>query len=73
MYEEFQKGTAEDPVMQAIQDAVLEGRSRNKATTQAEVKPYWTCKDENSCVDGLPFKGNKVIVPKSYMSHIKGS
>jgi hypothetical protein len=64
-YQEFQKATADDVVMQAVQDAVLEGWPKNKANTQAEIKPYWTCKDEISCVDGLLFKGNKLIVPKS--------
>ena len=64
-YQEFQKATADDVVMQAVQDAVLEGWPKNKANAQAEIKPYWTCKDEISCVDGLLFKGNKLIVPKS--------
>ena len=64
-YKEFQKATAEDPVLQAVKDAVHEGWPKTKAKTQAEIKPYWTCKDEISCVDGLLFKGNKVIVPKS--------
>ena len=64
-YKEFQKATAEDPVMQAVKDAVHERWPKTKAKTQAEIKPYWTCKDEISCVDGLLFKGNKVIVPKS--------
>ena len=64
-YHEVQKATAEDPVMQAVQNAVLEGWLRNKATIQAEIKPHWTCKDEISWVDGLLFKGNKLIVPKS--------
>jgi hypothetical protein len=51
--------------MQAVQDAVLEGWPKNKANAQAEIKPYWTCKNEISCVDGLLFKGNKLIVTKS--------
>ena len=65
MYQEVQKATAEDPVIQAVQNAVLEGWSRIKATTKEEIKPYWACKDEISCVEGLLFKGNKLIVPKS--------
>ena len=52
-YKEFQKTTAEDPVMQAVKDAVHEGWPKTKANTQAEIKPYWTCKEEISCVDGL--------------------
>jgi hypothetical protein len=51
-YQEFQKSTADDVVMQAVQDAVLEGWPKNKANAQAEIKPYRTCKDEISCVDG---------------------
>ena len=63
-YKEFQKATAEDPLMQAVKDSVHEGWPKTKAKTKAEIKPYWTCKDDISCVDGLLFKGNKVIVPK---------
>ncbi|CAB3981195.1 Hypothetical predicted protein [Paramuricea clavata] len=43
-YQEFQKAIA-DVVMQAVQDAVLEGWPKNKANAQAGIKPYWTCKD----------------------------
>ena len=50
--------------MQAVKDSVHEGWPKTKAKTKAEIKPYWTCKDDISCVDGLLFKGNKVIVPK---------
>ena len=64
-YKEFRNATAEDPVMQPVKDAVHEGWPKTKATAQAEIKPYWTCKDEISCVDVLLFKGNKVIVLKS--------
>ena len=35
MYQEVQKTTAENLAMQAVQNAVPEGWSRNKATTQA--------------------------------------
>ena len=67
-YKEFQHATSEDPVMQAVRDAVLTGWPKNKGSAPAEIKQYWTCKDEISCVDGLLFKGNKVIVPESLRS-----
>jgi hypothetical protein len=38
-YQEFQKATDDDVVMQAVQDAVLEGWPKNKANSQAEIKP----------------------------------
>jgi hypothetical protein len=44
---------------------LLEGWPKNKANAEAEIKPYWTCKNEISCVDGLLLKGNKLVVPKS--------
>ena len=51
--------------MQAVKDAVHEGRPKTKATAQTKIKAFWTCKDEISCFDGLLFKGNKVSVPNS--------
>ena len=65
-YLEFQIATANDPEMQALQDAVLEGWPNSKAEVSVEIRrQYWTFRDEISCIDGLLFKGQKLIVPQA--------
>ena len=62
-YVEFKKATAEDQVMQLLQDTVFDGWPNTKAELPVDIRPYWTYRDEVSCVDGLLFKGNKLVVP----------
>ena len=63
-YVEFKKATAEDQVMQQLlQDTVFDGWPNTKAELPVDIRPYWTCRDEVSSVDGLLFKGNKLVVP----------
>ena len=62
-YAEFKKATAEDQVMQLLQDTVFDGWPNTKAELPVDIRPYWTYRDEVSCVDGLLFKGNKLVVP----------
>lgn len=64
-YEDMKKATAEDPVLTALQDAVLDGWPDNKANIPVDIRAYCSSKDEISCVDGLLFKGNKLIVPST--------
>ena len=60
---EFKKATAEYQVMQLLQDSVFDGWPNTKAKLPVDIRPYWTYRDEVSCVDGLLFKGNKLVVP----------
>ena len=61
-YVEFKKATAEDQVMQLLQDTVFDGWPNTKAELPVDIRPYWTYRDQVSCVDGLLFKGNKLVV-----------
>ena len=64
-YEEFQRKTAQDPVMQILTDTVLEGWSEDKTKLSPDLRIYWPFRDEISVIDGLLFKGPKVIVPSA--------
>lgn len=70
MYKKFQSSTAEDPVMIKLQDAVLDGWPATKAELPTDIRPYWNHRDEISCIDGLLFKGHKVIVPHQLKSQM---
>ena len=59
-YVEFKKATAEDQVIQLLHYTVFDGWPNTKAELPVDIRPY---RDEVSCVDGLLFKGNKLVVP----------
>ncbi|KAL9953715.1 hypothetical protein ACROYT_G041171 [Oculina patagonica] len=62
-YLELQKATANDSVMQVLQDIVLEGWPDKRAEVPLAIRQYWTFREEISCIDGPLFKGQKLIVP----------
>ena len=62
-YLELQTATANDSVMQVLQDIVLEGWPSKRVEVPLEIRQYWTFREEISCIDGLLFKGQKLIVP----------
>ena len=63
-YEEFQKGTKVDPELQAVLTMVRNGWPDTKQQVPLEARPYWTFRDEVATVDGLLFKGTRLIAPK---------
>jgi hypothetical protein len=65
MYAKFQKETAEDEELQQLQDIIFEGWPELKSDLAHSLRPYWTFRDEISVIDGLMYKENKIVVPKS--------
>ena len=63
-YEEFQKETKVDPELQAVLTMVRNGWPDTKQQVPLEARPYWTFRDEVATVDGLLFKGTRLIAPK---------
>jgi transposase InsO family protein len=51
--------------MQLLIDIVLEGWPTEKTNLATDLRVYWNFRDEISVIDGLLFKGPKVIVPFS--------
>ena len=69
-YAEFKNATAEDAVVQVLQDTVLDGWPNTKVELPLEIRPYRTYREEISCIDGLLFKGHKLIVPHALRSQM---
>lgn len=63
-YQQLKEATAKDEDLQILQDIVLEGWPEDKADVPPELRPYWTFRDEISCIDGLMYKSHKLIVPR---------
>ncbi|KAJ8017819.1 hypothetical protein HOLleu_44532 [Holothuria leucospilota] len=64
-FEEFKRETAKDPNPAVVCKVVQEGWLEQIKECPVEAKPYWTVRDELTVVDGVLFKGSKMIVPHS--------
>ena len=67
---EFHKATSDDPTLQTLQDIVMSGWPAERYDVPADVRVYWTYRDEISTMDGLMFKGPKIIVPKMLRTQV---
>jgi len=65
MYAKFQTATADDRELQELLKTISEGWPSDKQELPKSMTPYWTFRDEISCVDGLLFKSHKLVVPKN--------
>ena len=64
----FQQETAKDAVLQLLRRHILEGWPDHKKDAPEEIREYTGFRDELSEKDGLIFKGEQLIVPKSLQS-----
>lgn len=62
---EFQVATAEDSSLQSLLSFVRLGWPENKAELPEEVRPFWGYKEEITEAEGLLFRGEQLIVPKT--------
>ena len=65
MYKQFQKETALDGELQLLQDVVHKGWPSDQSRVPPSLRPYWNFRDEISSINGLLYKSNKIVVPKS--------
>ena len=65
-YESFQLATREDRELQTLLCSIVKsGWLESKTEIPITMRAYLPYRDEISCVDGLMFKGQKIIVPHS--------
>lgn len=73
--------TERDEALQALKSTVLAGWPDEKERTTHIIREYWPYRDEISAQDGILYRGQKVIIPKSlspemlkriHSSHIGG-
>ena len=64
-YEQIKKATETDKELNILRNTVLQGWPENKSSCPSEIKCFWNYRDEIACLDGLMFKGLKLIIPKT--------
>ncbi|KAK3107438.1 hypothetical protein FSP39_014641 [Pinctada imbricata] len=64
-YLELQQKTGEDETLQTLKNTVQNGWPMNKSQLPYCLHPYWSIRDEIAFIDGLLYKGDRLIIPKS--------
>ena len=63
--DDIRKESLRDSTMQALQKVIREGWPETKIDLPNDVTPYFNVRDELSAQDGIIFKGDRCVVPKS--------
>ncbi len=61
---QFKTATAEDGELQLVMKVVQSGWPVQVTRVPAEIKKYWTFREELSCSEGLVFKNSILVVPQ---------
>ena len=60
---DLQACTASDPDMQQLIAVIKEGWPDHRDSCPPAVKPFWNYRDELSVMEGLLFKGERIVIP----------
>lgn len=63
-YKDIQKATASDPELMTLKNTVQKGWPDKRSECPENIKLYWNYRDEIATLDGLLFKGLKLIIPE---------
>ena len=59
----IQEETKQDSEMNQLRKVVEQDWPEKQEKIPKEIKPYWNFRDEKTCMDGMLFKGDQLIVP----------
>ena len=68
---EIRQHTSRDPALQQLKRTIQEGWPDDKLALPSLVAPYFSIRDELAVTDGLVFRGERLVIPKSLRSEIK--
>ena len=63
--EAVQQAIIHDRQMQALQNMIVQGWPETRSACEQSVLEYWNHRDELSIEEGLIFRGQKIVIPKS--------
>ena len=69
--DEIRAETRKDQCLRELSDTILVGWPEKKEHAPALTHPYFSMRDELTVQDGLVFKGNSVVIPKSLRADMK--
>ena len=63
--QQLRRATVEDPSMQKLQSTILEGWPELPRNCKPTISEFWNFRHQLSTLDGIIFKGEKILVPAS--------
>ena len=69
-FDQFREHTSKDLVLQQLKDYVMQGWPKIQKDCIEQLRPFHTFKEEISTIDGLLFKGQRLIVPSVLKSKV---
>ena len=69
--DEIRAETRKDQSLRELSETILVGWPEHKDDTAALTHPYFSMRDELTLQDGLVFKGNSVVIPRSLRAEMK--
>ena len=60
---DLRANTASDPDMQQLITVIKEGWPDHRTSCPPSVRPFWNYRDELSVMEGLVFKGERIVIP----------
>ena len=67
---ELRDESEKDPQMQALSEVILSGWPETRKQCPIPVQEYWNHRDELSVMDGLVFRGDRLVIPKALRSNM---
>ena len=67
---EIQQASAQDDHLQYLKGFIIEGWPSTKDELHADLKPYWSFRDELAVIDGIILKGRHKVIPNSLRQQI---
>lgn len=64
-YVKLQKAAAADLEMMLLRKTILEGWQDRRDELPNEILIYWNYRDELACIDGLIYKGLRLVIPQA--------
>ena len=62
--EEIKEETAKDPRLNKVTKCITGGWSSSKDNIPDEAKSYWSFREELSIINGIVFKGERLVIPE---------
>ena len=69
---EIQQASTQDDHLQCLKSLIIAGWPNTKDELHADLKPYWSYRDELVVIDGVMLKGMPIIIPNSLRQQVLG-
>ena len=65
LYVTIQKETERDKLPQQLSEVIKNGWPKDVTEVPYSVRPWWTFRDDLAILDGVVYKGSRVVIPTS--------